>query len=150
MAGHRLREIPKADRLNFKIVPNRHQATDFLSNKDRIIQTNKVWYERDWFWVGGGGVFQVIDMSTQFSWRRCYFINARISKLESNCDEAKLKIFSCCTCWGFCCTLMRQCNILQYFVRYNKTNMTSLCGVHHTGYTTQGCHICIIIHPNQT
>ena len=26
--SHRLREIPKADRLNFKIVPNRHQATD--------------------------------------------------------------------------------------------------------------------------
>ena len=47
-------------------------------------------------------MFQVIDMSTQFSWRRCYFINAQISKLESNCDEAKLKIFSCCTCWGFC------------------------------------------------
>ena len=80
IAGHHLREIHKADRLNFKIVPNRHQAT----NKDRIIQTNKVWYERDWFW----GVFQVIDMSAQFSLRRCYFINARISKLESNCDEA--------------------------------------------------------------
>ena len=30
----------------------------------------------------------VIDMSAQFSWRRCYFINARISKLESNCNEA--------------------------------------------------------------
>ena len=43
------------------------------------MQTNKVWYESDWFW----GVFQVIDMSAQFSWRRCYFINARISKLES-------------------------------------------------------------------
>ena len=31
---------------------------------------------------------QVIDKSAQFSWRRCYFMNARISKLESNCDEA--------------------------------------------------------------
>ena len=38
--------------------------------------------------TGFGGVFQVIDMSAQFSWPRCYFINARISKLESNCDEA--------------------------------------------------------------
>ena len=38
--------------VKFKIVPNRHQATDFLSNKDIIIQTNKVWYERDWFWGG--------------------------------------------------------------------------------------------------
>ena len=27
--SHHLREIHKADRLNFKIVPNRHQATDF-------------------------------------------------------------------------------------------------------------------------
>ena len=40
--------------------------------------------ESDWFW----GLFHVIDMSAQFSWRRCYLINARISKLESNCDEA--------------------------------------------------------------
>ena len=33
IAGDRLREIHKADRLNFKIVPNRHQATDFYHIK---------------------------------------------------------------------------------------------------------------------
>ena len=33
IAGHPLREIHKADRLNFKIVPNRHQATDFYQIK---------------------------------------------------------------------------------------------------------------------
>ena len=35
-----------------------------------------------------------------------------------------------------------------YIVRYNKTNMTSLCGVQQELfqlYTTQGCHICIIV-----
>ena len=104
--SHRLREIPKADRLNFRIVPNRHQATDFYQIKIELYK--QIRYGTNV--TGFGGVFQVIDMSTQSSWRRCCFINARISKLESNCDEAKLKIFSCCTCWGFCCTLMRQCN----------------------------------------
>ena len=87
--SHRLREIHKADRLNFKIVPNRHQATDFYQIKIELYK--QIRYGTDV--TGFGGVYQVIDMSTLFSWRRCYFINARISKLESNCDEAKLKIF---------------------------------------------------------
>ena len=52
---HCRRELHNADRLNFKSVPYRHQA-------------NNVWYyERDWFF----GVFRVINMSAQFSWRRC-------------------------------------------------------------------------------
>ena len=44
----------------------------FLSNKDVIMQRNKVGYERDWFW----GVFQVINMSAQFSQREFTFLNA--------------------------------------------------------------------------
>ena len=121
--SHRLREIHKADRLKFKIVPNRHQATDFYQIKIELYRRKRYGTNVTVFFFLGGGVFQVIDMSAQLSWRRCYFINARICKLESNCDEAnrhhlfmfsensfKLRISSCCTFWGFCCTLMRQCN----------------------------------------
>ena len=65
-------------------MPNRHQATDFYQIKIELYKQIRYCTNV----TGFGGVFQVIDMSAQFSWRRCYFINARISKLESNCDEA--------------------------------------------------------------
>ena len=72
-------------------MPNRHQATDFYQIKIELYKQIRYGTNVTVFGGGGGGgggVLQVIDMSAQFSWRRCYFINARISKLESNCDEA--------------------------------------------------------------
>ena len=50
--SHRLREIPKADRLNFKIVPNRHQATDFYQIKIELYK--QIRYGTNVTGFGGG------------------------------------------------------------------------------------------------
>ena len=59
--SHRLREIHKADRLNFKIVPNRHQATDFYQIKIELYK--QIRYGTNM--TGFKGVFQVIDHSAR-------------------------------------------------------------------------------------
>ena len=63
IAGHRLREIHKADRLNFKIVPNRYKATDFYQIKIELYK--QIRYGTNVTGFFGGGI-QVIDMSAQF------------------------------------------------------------------------------------
>ena len=57
--GHRLREIPKADRLNIKIVPNRHQATDCYQIKIELYKHIRYGTNVTGFFFGGGGCFKL-------------------------------------------------------------------------------------------
>ena len=50
--SHCRREIHKADRLNFKIVPNRHQATDFYQIKIELYK--QIRYDTNVTGFGGG------------------------------------------------------------------------------------------------
>ena len=73
-------------------MPNKHQATDFYQIKIELHKQSRLYGTNvTGFFLGGGGGGGVSSYRYQrpvFVAQMLFFINARISKLESNCDEA--------------------------------------------------------------